>query len=89
MYTTTPENITYTQTLSLLLVLNAILTFYFQAYSPKEATLAKVVPTPNNGFTELVKIHKEKVSYNTSGIKELRLLVSHFFFNSRTDTGLS
>ena len=34
-----------------------------QAYNPKEATLAKVVPTPNNGFTELVKIHREKVSY--------------------------
>ena len=35
---------------------------YLQIGDPFRATLVKVIPTPNNGFTELLKLDKIKVS---------------------------
>ena len=34
---------------------------FLQAADANTAQVVKVVPTPNNGYTELVKLHKQKV----------------------------
>lgn len=35
---------------------------YTQEPDPNKATLAKVIPTPNNGFAELVTLQRDQVS---------------------------
>ncbi len=35
---------------------------YTQELDPNKATLAKVIPTPNNGFAELVALQRDQVS---------------------------
>lgn len=35
---------------------------YTQEPDPNKATLAKVIPTPNNGFAELVALQRDQVS---------------------------
>lgn len=36
--------------------------FFAQERDPNKATLAKVIPTPNNGFAELVALQRDQVS---------------------------
>lgn len=39
-----------------------LLIFSAQERNPNKATLAKVIPTPNNGFAELVALQRDQVS---------------------------
>ena len=41
--------------------MHLIIKFILKALSIEQASLVKVTPTANNGFTELVTLHKEKV----------------------------
>lgn len=52
---------------------------FFQARNPVEARLAKVVPTANNGSSELVKLHRFKVSTVCKDV--LRYPNSHQYSN--------
>lgn len=41
--------------------MHIIIKFILKALSLEQASLVKVTPTANNGFTELVTLHKDKV----------------------------
>lgn len=49
-----------------LFVLTSPFNVYAQERNPNKATLAKVIPTPNNGFAELVPLQRDQVSLHIS-----------------------
>ena len=44
-----------------LLIIRFCMCYYCQVQDASQAEVAKVVPTPNNGYTELVRLHRTKV----------------------------
>lgn len=44
----------------------SFLSFFAQERDPNKATLAKVIPTPNNGFAELVALQRDQVSLHNN-----------------------